>query len=370
MLAPQAEAIGQQLLALEQGLRSRAEDLALFLVYDRPARVKERSGLTRTYFAQRCVSDEQIDQTIDAFRSVGAYVELFAGERPLIEALAAGRLQSLGRTLNVVYNGIEGGIGIDGFVPGRKALLPCVADSYGMVCANSNAYACALGRHKFHYFTVLAAMGIPVPAVWHYRPGHGWAGGRAPDPGVKVIVKSTYESWSVGVTEDSVFVVDDSCEGRVAATAAEIGQAVTVQEFVSGREICVPVVAQPERLVTPPVEAILAKAPGDADAVMTIEDNLRNGGIAYEPFAGSPALMQQLRSDAVRAFETLELDAFARIDFRIDSGGSARVIDVGVSPGIGTGSSAFRSFSALGFDYPGFLRAVVAATLASRGLLL
>ena len=32
-----------------------------------------------------------------------------------------------------------------------------------------------------------------------------------------MIAKSTYESWSVGVTEESVFVVDDTCDERVAA---------------------------------------------------------------------------------------------------------------------------------------------------------
>lgn len=359
----------EDLFALERSLAARGPDLALFLVYDRPRRIEDRPGLARQFFAQRCVSDAQLNQTIEAFRSVGAYVELFDGEQPFLEALAIGRLHEVDRSLKVVYNGIEGGIGEGGFEPGRKALIPAVADAYEFVCANSNAHGCALGRHKFHYFTVLRAREILTPPVWHYRPAYGWAGGRAPPNGMKVIAKSTYESWSVGVTEDSIFVVDDSTVARVAAIAHAIGQAVTVQQFVSGPEICVPVLAIPDRVVTPPVEVVLAKAPGDADAVMTIDDNLEQAAVDYCRFAGSPAVEAQLRASSLGAFEMLELQAFARVDFRVDSGGTAWVTDVGVSPGLSTAGSAFASLAELGFDHPSFLRVVVAATLASRGLL-
>ena len=359
----------RELLALERSLVARAGELALFLVYDRPGRVDERPELARQFFAQRCVSDAQLNQTIEAFRSVGAYVELFDGELSFIDALASGRLQAVERDLRVVYNGIEGGIGTGGFEPGRKALIPAVADAYDLVCANSNAHACALGRHKFHYFTVLRALGIPTPPVWHYRPADGWAGDRSPPPGTKVIAKSTYESWSVGVTDDSIFVTGSSTDARVAAIARDIGQAVTVQEFVSGPEVCVPVLAYPERIVAPPVEVILAKAPREPDAVMTIDDNLEHAAIAYTPFAGPTQVDSDLRASSLAAFDVLELQAFARIDFRVDSGGTAWVTDVGVSPGLGRVGAAFASFAELGFDHAGFLRVVVAATLASRGLL-
>lgn len=364
-----APGLDRRLADLERVITERGAELALFLVYDRPERAAERPGLARTFFAQRCVSDAQLEQTIGAFRSIGAYVELFEGERPLLAALTDGRLAGIDRRFKVVYNGIEGGIATDGFEPGRKALIPAVADSFNLVCSNSNAYACALGRHKFHYFTVLRSLGVSTPAVWHYRPDIGWAGGRAPQPGTKVIAKSTYESWSVGVTDESVFVVDSDYEERVADIAERIGQAVTVQEFVSGPEICVPIVAFPDRVVAPPVEAVLAKAPGDRDAVMTVDDNLAYRGVTYRVYDDTPEVMDQLHSVALETFAVLELRSFARVDFRVDATGQAWVIDVGVSPGLSTGSSAFHSFAALGFDHPSFLRVVVGATLGARGLL-
>jgi len=355
-----------KLVDVERKLVDRAADLALFLAFDRPQRVVERPGLERAYFAQRCLSDAQIEQMITAFRSIGAYVELIEGDLHLMEALASGHLQSIDRELKVIYGGIEGGIAPGGFEPGRKALVPAVADAYGVTCTNSNAYACALGRHKFHYFTILRSLGVRAPRVWHYHPAEGWVQGMSPEQGTKVIVKSTYESWAVGVTDDSVFVADKHCGERVASIAETIGQPVTVQEFVAGAEVCVPILGLPELVVTPPVEIILAKAPGDANSFMTVTDNLTQGEIGYRRFDRGAELDEQLAGAARATFEILELKAFGRIDFRIDERDRAWVIDVGVSPGTARQSSATFSLAQLGFDHAAFLRVVVAATLASR----
>jgi D-alanine-D-alanine ligase len=362
------EPLRERLRAIDDGLTKRGDELALFLVFDRPERAEERPGLSRAFFAQRCALDVELNHMIKVFRSIGAYVELFEGEQPLIEALADGRIESMSRPLKVVYNGIEGGIAWDGFAPGRKALIPCVVDSYGLICTNSNAYACALGRHKFHYFTVMKALGIRAPATWHYRPGRGWAGGQTPPQGTKVIVKSTYESWSVGVTEESIFVVDDECEARVAAIAEQLGQPATVQEFISGTEVCVPVFSDPGPFVTPPMETVLTKAPGDLDAFTTIHDNLQERAILHRRYDGPAEVVAELTAKALEVFDALELQAFARIDFRVDREGHAWVTDVGVSPGISDEDSAFHSLAELGLDHPSFLRVVVGATLASRGV--
>jgi D-alanine-D-alanine ligase len=361
--------VRERLRELERNLVERGPELALYLAFDRPQRAKERPGVARTFFVERCASDAHLTQIINAFREIGAYVELFEGEEPFFKALADGRLQAMGQPLKVVYNEIEGGITWDGFQPGRKALVPSIADSYGLMCSNSNAYACAIGRHKFHYSTLLRQLGVRTPDTWHYRPLRGWAAGRKPPTGIKVIVKSTYENWSVGVTDASVFHVDDSVDQRVEHIANEIGQPVTVQRFVSGPEIGVSVFSCPEIVIPPPMKTILTKAPNDTDAVMTVYDNFTKDAIILEQFDASPSVMQELSESAGCAFEALELGAFARFDFRLDTEGRAWLTDVGVSPGISETDAAFFSLAALDFDHPSFLRAVVATTLASYGRL-
>ena len=364
-----ADAAQDRLRDLHRRIVGVASQLAVFLVYDRASRIEDRPALVQAHFAQRCVSEAQLNAMIESLRDIGIYVELLGGDLDFIRAVAAGRLQAVSRRHKVVYNGIEGGIGVGGFEPGRKALVPVVADAFGLVASNSSAYACSVGRHKFHYFTLLNALGIKSPRAWHYRLDGGWHGDATPTPGTTVIVKSTYESWSVGVSEDSVFVYDNQRDSQIRRTAASIGQDVCVQEFVAGPEVCVPVYAVPERFATAPVQAILAKAPGDPHAVMTFEDTSGDGALRHDPYPADAPGYEEMAETAVRAFEALELGAFARIDFRVDGNGMPWVIDVGVSPGIGPKSSAFRSAHAEGLSYEEFVRVVMAATLADRGLL-
>ncbi|HVO55614.1 MAG TPA: hypothetical protein VMT37_14475 [Solirubrobacterales bacterium] len=348
---------------------TRARDLAIFLVYDRPDRINERPELARSFFAERCVSDEQLDQMIDAYRSVGAYVELFEGEKPFIEALTGGHIDSIRRPVKLAYDGSESGVGPGGRKPGRKSLVPLVANSYGVICANSSAYACAIGRHKYHYSTLLRSMGIRCPRTWCFRPRRGWVLGAEPEPGLRVIVKSTFESWSVGVSEDSVFVVDDNYEERVREISERIGQPVTVQEFVAGHEVNVPLFGCPEVVIAPPVQALVARASGDPKAILTIEDILTENGVSHPLFDGDAETTDRLRQQAVAAFDALEFECFARLDFKVDSSGVPWLFDVAVSPGIGSRSACYRSLLHLGFDHPEFLRLVAGATLASEGLI-
>ena len=353
---------------LERALTARGRDVALFMAYDLAPVLEERPGLKRAYFAQRSVTDEQLTQILAAFRAIEGYVEVFESEKPLLEALASGRLQALQRDLKIIYNGIESGVVPGGFAPGRKSLIPAVADTYGIPCAHSSAYACGLALHKFHFALVLRATGVRVPRVWHFRSGHGWVGERPPR-GIKVIAKSTYEAWSVGVTDDSVFVVDDEVDARVGAIAEAIGQPSTVQEFVAGDEVYVPVYAVPAKVTTPPVEVVLTKAPKDPQAVMTMHDNVLADAVHYRRYSAPEPVLQQLRAAAIATFDALQLQAFARVDFRVDAEGRPWVIDVGCSPGMSTAGAAFHSLGLLGFNHPRFLRTVIAATPASRGLL-
>jgi D-alanine-D-alanine ligase len=360
-------ASAEWLTQLDRSVIAHADQLAVHLVYDRPWREAERPGLARTHFAERCVSDSVLESIIEAFREIGAYVELFEGERPFIEALASGRLTALGRKMHIAFNGIGWGIGDEAFMPGRKALVPLLADAYGMAPFNADAYGCALTVHKLHSFLVLAALGIRTPPTWGYHPVNGWVGPE-PEPGTRVIAKSTYEASSVGVTDDSVFHVDEHTESRLRTLAASIGQLVTVQAFIPGAEVCVPVLSSTRIFVAPPVEAVIPRAP-HPDGIMTLADTMRPDGYSHRKFSGPEPLMATLAATAKRVFTLLELRGLARFDFRVDRNEVPWLFDVAIEPGISEGGSAYRSFSLLGLDHRAFLRVALGASLVDWGLL-
>jgi len=349
-------------IELDAALTARGDDLAVYLVFDRPRREQERPGLSRLSFAQRCESDEALETLASAFRDVGAYVELFEGEQEFVGALDSGRLRTLGRTLQVVYNGIGWGVGPDGFMVGRKALVPLLADSYRLTCVNADAYACAFTLHKFHSFLVLDSLGIRVPATWQFRGDYGWVGNRPPN-GTRVIAKSNFEAWSVGVTADSVFLVDERAEGRLRALEQELGQPVIAQEFIPGVEVCVPILVGPRSEVAPPVKAILERAPNDPEAFMTIDDTVAAAGYTHTIYEASEALLSELRSTTIDVAHKLSLRGLCRMDFRVDAAGVPWLFDVAIEPGISQRSSAFRSFASFGLAHDEFVRAVFAASL-------
>jgi D-alanine-D-alanine ligase len=365
---PQDRDDPRRLEQLEQALLSKADEVAVFLVYDRPSLVAERPGLARTFFAERCASADQLQEMRAALHDVGIQAEVFEGDHAFLSALATGHHKRIGKTFQVAYNGLGYSVGEGAFRRGRKSLIPLIADSYGLLCANSDAYACALAMHKFHSFTLLRALGVQVPRTWQYRLGSGWITD-SPPSGTKVIAKSAYESWAVGVTDASVFIAEPTSTVRLAQIAEMIGQDVTVQEFIAGPEVYVPVLSCPQLVACPPVEVILKRSPEQADSFITIDDNLRNGAISYQRFIGDAHTEARLRDSARSIFGLLELEGFGRIDFRIDTGGNPWVFDVAISPGLEAEGSGHKSLAGFGFDYPRFIRLVIAASLASQGLL-
>ena len=360
------EAAAARFLEVTEAIKRVGEEIALSLVFARPSLVDQRPAVARVAYAERCISDEQLSEMISAFRSIGSYVELFEGELPFLEALAGGRLSALDRRFQLVHNGIGWGITDDGYLPGRKSLIPAVADSFGMIGTSSDAYTSSIALHRYHSFVLLRALGVRAPEVWHFRRGLGWMGD-PPPVGVKVIAKSTYEAWSVGVTDESVFVVDLSCEERLTDIAGSIGQPVTVQRFVSGREVCVPIVALPERLVTPPIEQVIAKAPRDRDAFLTLSDNFETGAVSYVPFDGPEHLVRQMASTTKRVFDIMQSDLIGRMDYRIDEDGVPWLTDVAIEPGWSRGAALFKSIEQLGLDYPQFLRLLMGGALVAKG---
>ena len=354
-----------------QRLQVRAKDVAIFLVYDRPDRAIDRPELDRTYFIERCLSDQQLDSIMSSLREVGCYVELYPSEVALAEALVAGEHAKIGKPIQLVYNGIEGGIGDEtGFGPGRKAMIPALCDAFDVICANSNAYACALGRHKYHYTQILRAHGLPVPEMWHYEFESGWVLGRRPTNGLKVIAKSTYESWSVGVTDTSVFVVDQTIDDRVRDISEHIGQSVSVQVFEAGAELCAPVItASPHVLAPPVVGTFLKRRPNDPEAVMTIDDNLAAGGVKHFPYDAPDQVCRNAAELAAKCCRALGISGLGRVDMRLTKDEQLFAFDVGVSPGITAKGSSAAAFMSLGYSYDDFVRIVFGSNLVDCGLI-
>jgi len=155
-------------------------------------------------------TEAQVDDIVSVFRSIPVTVLPFFSEKELLSFFATKFDRSKISKFPLVYTTAEGGVG-----SGRRALIPAVSNLYGVPCCNSGAYGSSIGRHKFHSNLLARMNGVSVPDCWYLMRDGKWSGGIAPRRGAKVILKPTYESASIGISDQSVLQVgpniDDIC---------------------------------------------------------------------------------------------------------------------------------------------------------------
>ena len=155
-------------------------------------------------------TEAQVDSILTAFRSIPVTVLPFFSEKELLSYFANDFDRQTISQFPLVYTTAEGGTG-----SGRRALIPTVSKLYGVPCCNSGAYGSSIGRHKYHSNLLAKMNGVSVPDSWYFTRDGNWFGGEAPRRGTKVILKPTYESASIGISDDSVIQVtsdfDDIC---------------------------------------------------------------------------------------------------------------------------------------------------------------
>jgi len=315
--------------------------------------------------AAQYYSEAEADTIIRSFREVGFHVLPFFSEADFMRAVLSGDLDRTARARRVVFTAAEGGTGA-----GRRALLPAFCRLAGLLFCNSGPHGCSVARHKYHANAILRRAGVSAPEAWLYHPQRGWIGGCAPVAGTRVIVKPTYESMAIGVDESSVCDVDADFERFVRDRARAFAQPATVQVFVVGREIGVPIVELDAVEALPPVEFVIGDAQRFSTRPRTFAQENLTGRVAAIPLSDIPRdLHREICRAAVTAFEALDMAGMGRIDMRIDGDGRIWVFDTNESPPPLAGSSYHRSVETFGLGVPEMLALWVGVALQHGGAL-
>ncbi len=93
--------------------------------------------------------------------------------------------------------------------------------------------------------------------------------------------------------------------------------------------------------------------------------------IRYEgPESIPPSLRDQVGRFALKAFQSLELRDMARVDFRLDSDGTPRIIDINPLPGLSPEYSDLPILHRLsGGEYNDLVRSILRSAFSRNGLL-
>jgi D-alanine-D-alanine ligase len=317
----------------------QANNTAILLVADDMNAAERLTSLKSVRFQERLISDTELNFLSGTFQSYGIPCQTVFGFEHFMELALAGKAFPAGVRSKIVIDKTEGGGHHDGFGPARRSMGALLAKHFGFQYGHANAYSAAITRHKHHQAMLMRQAGIGVPGTWSYDNKSGWTAGK-PELGQKIICKSTYEAWSIGVSESTVGPFDDVMEGRAADLASEIGQPVCVQEFIEGREICALVVDNGQPMMVGLAEASSSTGAKSNGSYLIFDDHYRLGGIVY---TDCDELGNQTRTaiaeDALRTFALLAMSNVGRIDFRVTSAGKTYVIDIADNPGTSEASS-------------------------------
>jgi D-alanine-D-alanine ligase len=180
-----------------------------------------------------------------------------------------------------------------------------------------------------------------------------------------VIVKSLTQEASIGIAQASVVDDETRLRERVQFIHESIGTDAIVERFIAGRELYVGIVGN-ERLQTFPVwEMQFGKMP---DGVHRIATDRVKWSVKYQKKHdiqtaqaidlpdGLSELIQRL---AKRAYRTLELSGYARLDLRLDSEGRFYVLEANANPQLAFGEDFAESAERAGLSYEALLQRIL-----------
>jgi D-alanine-D-alanine ligase len=228
-----------------------------------------------------------------------------------------------------------------------------------------------LARGKDLAKTLVHYHRIPVPAFTVFPIGR--KARRPARLALPLIVKSLNEDGSYGISQASVVDTDDKLAERVSFIHDRIGTPAIVEQYIEGREIYVGIIGNDRLRVLPVWELTFGNmAEGDwpiaTEKVKHDPDYQERRQILHGPAKNlAPELIARIQRMAKRIYRTLELDGYARIDFRLSADGTPYFLEANPNPEIAESQEFAAAAKHDGIKYPDLLQRIVALGIKRRG---
>ena len=181
-----------------------------------------------------------------------------------------------------------------------------------------------------------------------------------------LIVKSLTEDGSRGISQASVVHTDEKLAERVAFVHEQVGTAAIAEQYIEGRELYVGVLGNTRLRVLPVWELKFGNMAEGARPIATEKvkhdlDYQKRAGILDGPAEDlAPELHSRIQRLAKRVYRILELDGYARIDFRLSSDGIPYFLEANPNPEIAKSEEFATAARHDGLAYPDLLHRILA----------
>ena len=235
-----------------------------------------------------------------------------------------------------------------------------------------NPRGLALARGKDLSKKLLIYHRIPLPAFAVFPMRRKIR--RPPRLGLPLIVKSLNEDASYGISQASVVDSDEKLAERVTFIHERIGTAAIAEQYIEGRELYVGVLGNERLRVLPIWELEFGSLPQGARAIATEQakhnlDYQQRHDIVVGPAKDlSPQLVASIERAAKRIYRTLELDGYARIDFRLSAEGIPYYLEANPNPEIARVEEFASAARHDGIEYPDLIQRILALGISRAGV--
>ncbi|MEO3870535.1 D-alanine--D-alanine ligase family protein [Nonomuraea sp. B12E4] len=261
-------------------------------------------------------------------------------------------------TVDVVFPVMHGPFAEDGTIQGLLEMA-------GVRYVGSGVLASAVGMDKAHMKTVMAAAGLPTGRYVVIRD-RDWRLDRhrmlkeAEELGYPMFVKPARAGSSQGISKAH----DRAGLEAAVEFARQHDPKVIVEAAIVGREI----------------ECAVLESPGDEPTAASLPGEVKvEGGQEFFDFEAKyypdqmsltvpadlpPETAEELRAMAVRAFDALECEGLARVDFFYTPGGELIFNEINTMPGFTSLSVAPQLWAASGLPYPALVDRLIQLALS------
>jgi D-alanine-D-alanine ligase len=188
---------------------------------------------------------------------------------------------------------------------------------------------------------------------------------RPPRLALPLIVKRLSEDASWGISQASVVDTDEKLAERVTFIHERVGTAAIAEQYIEGRELYVGVLGNDRLRVLPVWELHFTNMPDSAWPIATERvkhdtDYQERRGILHGPAKDlKPELADYIQRMAKRIYRTLDLDGYARIDFRLSPDGVLYFIEANPNPEIAESQEFATAARHVGIPYPALLERIL-----------
>lgn len=237
---------------------------------------------------------------------------------------------------------------------GENGKVQACFDLMGIPYTGANYISSAIAMDKAMTKTVLTAKGVPMPGGVTLKKGEGTY--RLPELGMElpVVVKTCCGGSSVGV-----YITRTQEEyDRALEEAFALEDQVLVEEYISGREFSVGVVAGE---AYPVIE--IAPKEGFYDY-----KNKYQPGATVEtcPAELTPEQTEEMQKYACMGCEALGITSYARLDFLMREDGRMYCLEANTLPGMTDTSLLPQEAQAVGISYPELCQRLIEVSLQER----